>query len=152
MVQQQLVADLRPGGGSHGGDLQHILDGSAAVDVHEIGFCAGLQHHVHEHVVAVPGCLVEWRFKVVIPGVDLRLVVQQHAADEVMISAVLLLFEAEGPVGCDGQRGLHVGVHTVHDGPVLHVEGYQLGEAKVGSRVQGRLLILVVGLHVHVRP
>ena len=152
MVQQQLVADLRLGGGPHGGDLQHVLDGSAAVDVHEIGLRASLQHHVHEDVVAVPGGLVERRLEVVIPGVDLRLVVQQHAADEVVVPAVLLLSEAEGPVGRDGQRGLHVGVHTVHDGPVLHVEGHQLGEAEVGRRMQGRLLVLVVGLHVHVRP
>lgn len=92
MVQQQLVADLRLGGRSHGGDLQHILDGSTAIDIHEIGFCASFQHHVHEHVVTVPGCLVERSFKVVIPGVDLGLVVQQHAADEVMLPAELLLF------------------------------------------------------------
>lgn len=98
---------------------------------------------------------MEWRFKRVRhPGVDLRLVVQQHAADEVMIPAVFLLFEAEGPLmGLRWPAGvLCEKLHCPHSGPVLHVEGHQLREAEVGSGVQGRLLILVVGLCVPRSP
>jgi len=58
MVEQQLIAELRYG---HGPDTSHsedVLDRSTAVDVHGSGVGSGLQQHLHQDVITVPGCLV----------------------------------------------------------------------------------------------
>lgn len=66
VVEQQLVAELRDG---HEPDIRYfeeVLDGGAAVDVHGPGVCAGLQQHLHQDVIAVPGGLVESCFMVLL--------------------------------------------------------------------------------------
>lgn len=59
MVEEQLEAEFRDGHGPHVGHFDQVLDGGAAVDVHGPGVCSGLQEHLHEDVVAVPGGFVE---------------------------------------------------------------------------------------------
>lgn len=66
VVEQQLIAEL---GFGHGPDISHfeeILNGGTAVDVHGSCVCTGLQQHLHQDVIAVPGGLVESCFMVLL--------------------------------------------------------------------------------------
>ena len=66
VVQQQLVAEMGDAHGPDAGDLQEVLDGGAAIDVHGPGVRPALQQHLHQHLVAVPGGLVEGRLLVLL--------------------------------------------------------------------------------------
>lgn len=66
VVEQQLKAELRYGHGPDIGHFEQILNGGTAVDVHGSGVCSGLQQHLHQEVIAVPGCLVESRLMVLL--------------------------------------------------------------------------------------
>lgn len=59
VVEQQLIAELRYGHGPHISHFEQILDGRTAVDVHGPCICSGLQQHLHQGVITVPGCFVK---------------------------------------------------------------------------------------------
>lgn len=79
VVEEQPEAEFRNGRGPDVGHLQEVLDGGAAVDVHGPGVCSCLQEHLHEHVVAVPGCFVESRLMILFleVGIWVRRVILQ---------------------------------------------------------------------------
>lgn len=65
-VEQQLAAEL---GYGHGPDIDHfeeILNGGTAIDVHGPCVRSGLQQHLYQDVIAVPGRLVEGCFMVLL--------------------------------------------------------------------------------------
>lgn len=71
VVEQQLVAALGYGHGPDPGHFEHVLNRGTAVDVHCLGVCPGLQQHLHQHVVAVPGRFVESGFVVLFSEVGI---------------------------------------------------------------------------------
>lgn len=64
VVEKQLKAEFWNGHGPDLGHLQKVLNGGAAVDVHGPGVCSRFQEHLHEDVIAVPGCFVESRLMI----------------------------------------------------------------------------------------
>lgn len=64
VVEQQLIAELVPGHGSDVCHFEEVLNGSAAIDVHGTCVCSGLQQHLHQDMIAVPGSLVESGFMI----------------------------------------------------------------------------------------
>ena len=71
VVEQQLIAELRYGHWPHVGHFEEILNGGAAVDVHGSCVCSGLQQHLHQDVITVPGCFVKSCFMVFFPEVGI---------------------------------------------------------------------------------
>lgn len=71
VVEQQLIAEFRYGHRPDTSHFEEILNGGTAVDVHGSRVGSGLQQHLHQDVVAVPGRLVKSCFVVFLSEVGI---------------------------------------------------------------------------------